>query len=155
MMLERLRLCFLGKCCDARVYTAAISAFALQERRGEDGQDAPSLKEALRDFQQRHLKMQTPGLGKASHAASEVPDLASALAAAAGQQPGSRIVLGYVTSEAPRGVLGRGACGVCLGASLGALRAQQTPGKKEHGILVAYRSPLSSVLRLAEARTVW
>ena len=58
--------------------------------------------------------------------------------------------MGFVTSEAPRGLLGRGACGVCLGASLGALRTQQTPGKEGSGVLVAYRSPLSSVLGLAE-----
>lgn len=127
----------------------------MQERRGEDGQDAISLKEALRRFQQRQLTMQSPGLGKASQAAPEEPELASALPAAAGQQAGSRILMGYVTSEAPRGVLGRGAWGVCLKASLGALRAQQTPQKRDSRVLLAYRSPSSSVLRLAEARTVW
>ena len=64
----------------------------------------------------------------------------------------SRLLAGFVTSEAPRGLLGRGARAVCLEPLLRSLRAQQAPAKETGGVLVAYRNPLSPVLRIAEAQ---
>ena len=131
------------------------ASLQLRDSQGEDGQEVCSLKEALRGFQQKQLIQQSFKSGKASEAGPEEPHSAPAQPAEAGQRPGARVMMGFVNSEAPRGLLGRGACGLCLGASISAQRTQQMPGKEDSGVLVAYRSPLSSVLRIAEARTVW
>ena len=135
-----------------QVHGPQLGPIALQGKHGVDEQEVPSLKEALRELQHRQRTKQSPEAGQASQAGSEGSGSASGRAAAGAQQ--ARVLIGYVMSEAPRGLLGRGACGVCLGVSLAALRAQQTPGKEQGGVLVAYRSPCPSVLRLAEARIV-
>ena len=127
---------------------------ALQDTQQKDRQEVKSLKEALREVQHRQPTLQSPDSQQASQTALEESQAVSAQTTAAGQQVSKSFLIGYVTSEAPRGLVGRGACGVCLGASLGALRVQQTPRKEAGGVLVAYRSPLSSVLRIAEAQIV-
>ena len=128
---------------------------ALQDKQQEDRQEVKSFKEALREFQHRQHTLQSPDSQQTTGTASEEPQSVSAQEATAGQLVSRRALIGFVTGEAPRGLVGRGACGVCLGASLDALSMQQSQGKGGGGVLVAYRSPLSSVLRLAEARTVW
>ena len=64
----------------------------------------------------------------------------------------ARPLLGFVTSEAPRGLVGRGARAVCDLQLLRALRAQQKPKQPTQRVLVAYSTVLSPVLRVAEAR---
>lgn len=136
-----------------RHYVLSTGTTALQGRQGEDEQEARSLKQMLKEFQQRQLTGQHAPSAKAFQTAPQEPESGPDPAAAAAVKQ-ARVLMGYITSEAPQGLLGRGACGVCLEASLAALRAQQTPGKEERWVLIAYRSPLSSLLRLAEARIV-
>ncbi len=132
----------------------------MQGKAGDDHQRVQSLKETLRELQHKqnrqHGLLSERGVERLPQAASAEPQSAAAQQIPAKQQTavdGSRLLLGFVIGEAPRGLLGRGAHALCLAPLLDTHRALQTPDKEAGGVLVAYKSPLSSVLRIAEART--
>jgi len=132
----------------------------MQGKAGDDHQRVQSLKEALRKLQHKQNRQHSPlsetGVERLSQAASAEPQSAAAQQIPAKQQTAvasSRLLLGFVSSEAPRGLLGRGSHALCFAPLLDAHRALQTPDKEAGGVLVAYKSPLSSMLRIAEART--
>jgi len=131
----------------------------MQGKAGADPQRVQSLKEALRELQHKQNRQHSPhsegDVEHLSQAASAEPQSAAAQQIPAKQTAvyGSRVLLGFIISEAPRGLLGRGAHALCLAPLLNAYRALQTPDKEAGGVLVAYKSPLSSVLRISEART--
>lgn len=132
----------------------------MQGKAGDDHQRVQSLKETLRELQHKQNRQHGPhSEGEVEHhsqAASAEPISADPQQIPAKQQTavdGSRLLLGFVIGEAPRGLLGRGAHALCLAPLLDTHRALQTPDKEASGVLVTYKSPLSSVLRIAEART--
>ena len=132
----------------------------MQGKAGDDHQRVQSLKDALKELQHKlNMQHRPHSEGDVEHflqAASAEPQSAAARQIPAKQQTavdGSRLLLGFIIGEAPRGLLGRGADALCLAPLLDAHRALQAPDKEAGGVLVAYKSPLSSVLRIAEART--
>ena len=112
-----------------------------------------TLKDALKIFQ----KGQSPQKSSAPPEQATLKQLQAGPVQGAQERQdlaegGSRLLAGFVTSEAPRGLLERGARAVCLESLLSSLRAQQAPARDTGGVLVAYRNPLSPVLRIAEAQ---
>ena len=125
----------------------------LQGAASEAGSERGTLKDALKLFQEA----QSPQKSSLRPEQATLKQLqADEVQGAQEQQEvaedGSRLLAGFVTSEAPRGLLGRGARAVCLEPLLSSLRAQQAPAKETGRVLMAYRNPLSPVLRIAEAQ---
>ncbi len=125
----------------------------LQGAVSEASSERAILKNALSQFREARLQQQSsapPEQEQREQAILKQPQAAQEQRRMA--EGGSRLLAGFVTSEAPRGLLGRGARAMCLESLLSSLRAQQAPAKETGGVLVAYRNPLSPVLRIAEAR---
>lgn len=132
---------------------------ALQGGQGQGNQPAVSLKQALQELQNKQTAQQSPPTTAAPRQQATTENAIDPVPAEeppAGDstaENGSRLLLGFATSEPPRGVLGRGAPGVCLAPLLHAQRALQKAAGQGGGVLVAFNSPSSSVLRVAEARS--
>ncbi len=115
-----------------------------------------TLRDILRNLHKQqtnhqHIASSAPGQEAALEAVQEDSG-AAAVADERSNANAARPLLGFVTNEAPRGLMGRGARAVCDLQLLRALRAQQKPEKPMQRVLVAYSSVLSPVLRVAEAR---
>ena len=107
---------------------AGERALKLQKGRGVDRQEALPLKDALRDFEQKQLTQQrAPSFNSGNSVSSSARGAGVSSGPSAASEDPDRTRYTRGTSGFAR------ACGVCLGASLAALRAQQMPGKERGG----------------------
>ena len=156
--LENVHLMLCGACmhavlCSCFWSSAPDTKHLLQGAASEASSERVTLKDVLKVFQ----KGQSPQKSSAPPEQATLKQLQAGPVQGAQERQdlaegGSRLLAGFVTSEAPRGLLGWGARAVCLESLLTSLRAQQAPAKETGGVLVAYRNPLSPVLRIAEAQ---
>ena len=148
------RLIFVVDCSLALPHDKKVLAF-LQGYRGKQTVAVGSVKDTLRRFhkQQGDYQHLASSASEQEAAPEDVQGDSEAAAVSVGSNSkAARPLLGFVTSEAPRGLVGRGARAVCDLQLLRMLRAQQKPKEPTQRVLVAYSSPLSPVLRFAEAR---
>ena len=127
----------------------------LQGEEGKKNAAVGTLKEVLQRLHKQQRDHQHPASSAPEQEAAlgaEQEDSGAAAVADGSNPNAARPLLGFVTSEAPRGLVGRGAYAVCDLQLLRMLRAQQKPETPTQRVLVAYSSVLSPVLRIAEAR---
>ena len=111
-----------------RHYVLSTGTTALQGRQGEDEQEARSLKQMLKEFQQRQLTGQHAPSAKAFQTAPQEPESGPDPAAAAAVKQ-ARVLMGYITSEAPPGFARAWGMRCVPGSFTGCLESAADPRK--------------------------